>query len=95
MSRTESKRLVVGLLAWTVIVLAGAIIIGSPQATPDCAHLISPPSSCATEIAAENARVWSTRTLPLLLVAAGGYVAVILAGLTAGRRRARVTRRAD
>lgn len=75
------------LLAWTGIVVAGAVLLGSTLATPSCAHLVSPPPSCAAELAAENDRVWVTQTLPLILVLLAGYGVIALVGFARARRR--------
>ncbi len=77
-------------LVWTAVVLAAALLIGSPLATPSCAHLVAPPPACVTEIAAENARVWTSYTLPMLIVAMGAYAVVVLLGLARAKRRLRV-----
>jgi hypothetical protein len=75
------------LIAWTVMAVAGAVILGSSLATPSCAHLVSPPPSCAAAIAAENDRVWATQTLPLILVLLAGYAVIVFIGLGRARRR--------
>ena len=77
------------LLAWTGIVVAGAVLLGSTLATPSCAHLVSPPPSCAAELAAENDRVWVTQTLPLILVLLAGYGVIALVGFAGARRGSR------
>ena len=87
------RSLVVALVAWTVLVVLGAIVIGSPLETPPCAHLVAPPPTCAGEIAAENARVWATHTVPLLVAAVAGYAAIALVSFARARRRARVGQR--
>ena len=91
---------ILALVAWTALVMTTASITGSPLATPSCPHLetangtfaytmINP--SCASEMAAENARVWATRTLPLLIVLLGGYGAILLTSILRTRRAPQVT----
>ena len=76
------------LLAWTVVVVVGAVLVGTSLATPSCAHLVAPPPSCAAELAAENDRVWRMQTLPLLLVMLTGYGLIAVIGLVRARRGA-------
>ena len=72
------RRTTLALLAWTAVAVVAAVVLGSSVSTPPCAHLVAPPSWCAAEIAAENDRVWGTRTLPLILVLLAGYVVIVL-----------------
>jgi hypothetical protein len=80
--------IVLAVVAWTAFIVAVVIVVGTPLQAPGCAHLVAPPPQCAEAIAAENARVWSTGTLPALVLAAAGYAAILLAGLARARRRA-------
>lgn len=75
------------LATWTAIAIAAILLIGSPLQTPTCARLISPPASCASEIAAQNTVVWETHTLPLLMFVAVGYGAILVIGVIRARRR--------
>jgi hypothetical protein len=71
------KRAVALLIAWTVIWLLIVIVAVPPQLNvPTCAHVVSRPATCADSIAAENARVWWTESVPELVVLVVGWLVV-------------------
>ena len=69
--------MVVGsFLVWTAIVVAWMLLF--PPAFPPvgCWGSVAPPPECLQELRAVNEEFWRTTTLPMLVVAAGGYLIV-------------------
>ena len=53
----------------------------------DCAGLIQPLPGCSVLEDAGNQLVWVTQQRPMVVLAAGGYVAIAVLGLALRRRR--------
>lgn len=72
-------------LVWTVLVLAVVFFMPGLVNTPGCMSHIEPSPDCLAEAAAQNDLIWRARTLPLIVLTAGGYALIAL--LTVRRRR--------
>lgn len=78
-------RLLILGAAWTAVALAVLLFWPSGVETPGCAQIVTPSAACLAQLADMNDRAWWTRTVPLLLFLASGYV--VLAVLTLRRRQ--------
>lgn len=81
--------LLVGMVIWTVAVVAILLLVPSPLNTQPCASLTVMSEDCTAQMRAMNDHLWLTFTLPVVSVIVGGYVAVVFFTLRARGRRGR------
>ena len=74
----------VGVL-WTVLVGLVLLVTPSLMAAPPCAGVDAGPG-CETLEAAGNQLVWVTQQRPIVMLSAGGYVAIAILGWALRKR---------
>jgi hypothetical protein len=73
-------------IAWTILVAVVLLATPSLVSAPPCAGLVQPLPGCAVLEDAGNQLVWVTQQRPMVVLAAGGYVAIAVLGLALRRR---------
>jgi hypothetical protein len=86
------RAFVAALAGWSIVVLGLLVFEPGFAQAPSCMRLVGRSAECEALAEAWNRALWWQNTLPLIVVIAAGYLAILLVAL-AGRRR-RATRRA-
>lgn len=82
------RQMVAAIAGWSIFVLVLLVFDPGFVQTPTCMRLVGRSAECQALADAWNDAAWRQHTLPLLVLIAAGYVAILLVAITGRRRRA-------
>lgn len=71
------RRLLGSLAIWSVVVVAIVLFWPGQVETPGCASHVTPTAECLRTVERMNIVNWWSEAVPLLVVAAAGYLAIL------------------
>ena len=75
----DMKRLAVWAVGWTLFIGAFLLLVPGGVSSSGCWKLVDASAACLAQLAALNDDQWRTRTLPMVLLFAGGYAVIGIA----------------